>query len=564
MDTHKQTNELLVAFVLGELPVEKSSAVKAHLAECNHCARELKRLEAVLQSSENMSSLSADERLCESAKDRIFAAVSSQEKLKTIAWPNVGRVFGRRIIMTTSIAKIGIAAVVAVAMGLFGLLKLERAPSEKENVFSRFGLLAKACAAEEAFFVAKGIAHVKNEIIVYPGVKEQNASGQPGESPDYTWLPMCSLKADGRLGMDQLKLSVGTQTYAVIDESWHDSLTGYFVRLLKTSQKPIFANSYDGQFVYTASVGPDGTLQAVKEAVTRRFKLPRSAAEFLGIAIGLKSSLAKDGPTVQSVEQGTLSDGKAAHIYKVGTEDPNGELKSYWLFKVRDDDTTIAEKEFVLYGRPQLLIRRVLTESVKAPAIGWNLSEISGLNVTTEQSQVVSVTPDMVILNVTVQRMVKHAKFETYIFSAKPCWTSDVEITDFLDLGSLPRRAFILACRADDGRHVVLVQSPTYNKMLGARVKEGKLVYTAPNGFKVWGGGPEKWYSKILLQGAQASIKDPPADDRIGYVLESPAGTFPALAINGPVTDQELRSLIDSLIPAKEYLKSQVVESQKQ
>jgi len=89
------------------------------------------------------------------------------------------------------------------------------------------------------------------------------------------------------------------------------------------------------------------------------------------------------------------------------------------------------------------------------------------------------------------------------------------------------------------------------------------VVYTSPNGFKVWGGGPQKWFSQILLQSAQASIKDPPSEDRIGYVLESPSGTFPALAVNGPITDDELRKLVDSLMPAKEYLKAGQTSSDK-
>jgi hypothetical protein len=92
--------------------------------------------------------------------------------------------------------------------------------------------------------------------------------------------------------------------------------------------------------------------------------------------------------------------------------------------------------------------------------------------------------------------------------------------------------------------------------MLGSAVKAGTLAYTSPNGFKVWGGGPQKWYSQILLQSAQSFIKDKPSEDRIGYILESPAGTFPALAVNGPVTDEELHKLVDSLMPAKDYLKS--------
>jgi hypothetical protein len=162
----------------------------------------------------------------------------------------------------------------------------------------------------------------------------------------------------------------------------------------------------------------------------------------------------------------------------------------------------------------------------------------------------------MVVQNVSVRHMVDRARFETYIFSTKPAWTGAIKITDCIDPASAGGRMFIMTARAEDHRHLVLVQSPTYNMMLGQVVKAGQVVYTSPNGFKVWGGGPQKWYSQILLQSARSDIKDPPSEDRIGYVLESPAGTFPALAINGPVSDEELHKLIDSLMPAKEYLEA--------
>jgi hypothetical protein len=267
---------------------------------------------------------------------------------------------------------------------------------------------------------------------------------------------------------------------------------------------------------------------------------------------------------VQSATEGTLRDGKAAHVYQVGTPDPEGQLNTYWLFKVRDEDSTIAEKEFVMLGQPRLLIRRVLTEPVEAPAFSWNLEEAEAILAQPDAGQRASVTPDMVIPRVTVQHMVEHATFETYVFSIKPAWTSDVEITDCIDPASPGGRMFIMAARADDGRHLVLVQSPTYNKMLGNFVKTGQVVYTAPNGFKVWGGGPQKWYSKILLESARSSIKDAPSDDRIGYILESPAGTFPALAVNGPVTDEELHRLVDSLLPATQDLSGQTAGSKSQ
>jgi hypothetical protein len=87
-------------------------------------------------------------------------------------------------------------------------------------------------------------------------------------------------------------------------------------------------------------------------------------------------------------------------------------------------------------------------------------------------------------------------------------------------------------------------------------IGQGDLVYESPNGFKVVGGGRSKWMANILLQSAQYELKDPPSEDRIGFILQSPAGTYPTLAINGPVSDEELHHLVDNLMPAKEWLKA--------
>ena len=204
-------------------------------------------------------------------------------------------------------------------------------------------------------------------------------------------------------------------------------------------------------------------------------------------------------------------------------------------------------------GQVHISIRRVFAKPAERPDIGWDLAELSGLNTSGAQA---TVAADMVIPNVSVRHMVEKADFETYVFKTTPAWVKDPTIIDCIDPPSPGKRMFIYACRADDHRHLVLVQSPSYNMMMGQFARQGTLVYTSPNGFKVWGGGKDKWMAQILLQSAKAWIKDAPAEDRIGFILESPAGTFPTLAINGPVTDEELHILIDSLMPAKEYLKS--------
>ena len=96
-----------------------------------------------------------------------------------------------------------------------------------------------------------------------------------------------------------------------------------------------------------------------------------------------------------------------------------------------------------------------------------------------------------------------------------------------------------------------MIQSSTFNQSLGQVAKQGRLVYTSPNGFKVWSTAQDKWAANIALQSARSVILDPPAEDRSGYMLESPAGTFPMLAVNGALTETELRALIDDLVSAK-------------
>lgn len=531
----------LAGLALGELPEAQRSEVKAHVAECDRCRAELRQIEQLLDCAGRRKNLSADDSLNESARNRLFVAMHGEEKMETTARRGIRRAFAWRRIMTSSIAKLAVAAAIVVAVALFGLTRVS-APNGGS-------LLTTACAAEELLFAGKDIVHIQNEIIVYAGSSDL----PPGL--DFVWLPMCPVKPDGRLQVNQLKLAAAPESYVVTDHSWYDPATGRFSRILKAGDAVVFANSYDGQFVYDATLAPEGVVQVVKQAISGAFKPPQSPAEYLGIAPGLKTALAQDDAMVQSVEQGALHDGKPGHIYKMGMPDPNGQpTNSYWLFKVRDEDSTIAEKEFVLLGRPRLLVRRVLTESVQAPTVFWNLAEIEGTGA--KASPQVSITPDMVIPSVSVEHMVERAKFETYVFSTQPAWTGAIDLTDAMDPASPGGRMFAMAARAADGRHLVLVQSPTYNALLGKVVKQGQIVYTSPNGFKVWGGGPQKWYSGILLQSAQYVIKDPPSEDRIGYILESPAGTFPALAINGPVTDEELHRLVDSLTPAREYLSS--------
>jgi hypothetical protein len=531
--------ELMIEYIEGLLDESQKQAVSEHLKNCRTCQAEMNELTNIQERLVNNGKKITGSNLENKVMDNIVREQNA--RLKTAA--KAGSALNlRRKIMRSPITKIAAAAVIIISISLIGFFSLNR-----DNI-NDFSFLAKAFASEDALFTGKNIIHIENKIIVFAPTENSNGL-------DSTWLPMCSLKADGKFMYNQLKLPVYEKQYIVYDNSWYEPATGKFIRILKTDDKVVFANSYDGKIIYTSQTDSDGNLKLNKEAITEDFRPPLKPAEFLGMGAGLQSGLGQDTSMLRDISEGKLEDGSSAKIYKVGTPDPSGKLPAYWLFIVSDDDGTIAEEEYVISDEPRLSIRRILAETVLTAEYSWNLSEIEGSNVTADAGPQISITPDMVITDVSVQHMVERANFETYFFTVNPSWTEKIQIIDVIDPASPGGRMFIFASRANDGRHLVMVQSPSYNTMIGPLAKTGTLVYTSPNGFKVWGGGQSKWYAEILLNSAKFVIKDPPSDNRTGYILESPAGTFPALAINGPLSDEELHKLIDSLVPAKNYIK---------
>jgi len=512
--------------------------LQRHLEECPDCSREFEALRKTFEAVGPKHRVSASPDF----KERVMNAISTlPREARSAGLEDVRRTFWK--------PSWAFAAVVVLVLGVT-LWTRPRGPNEPSST-AGFALLQQAFASEADLFSGKGIVHLTNEIEVKPTADEALASAR--------WIPTCSVKADGSLRFDQLRLPAQTgQGYTLTDEAWYDTATGCFARVLRDEGKPIFANAYDGAFVYSLEAGPNGDLSVVKTPIANGFLAPKNPAEFLGIAAGFPSGIdEKDKSLVQEAGEGALKDGSEVRILRVGIQGTD----SYWNFKVRKDDNTIAEMEWLAGEEPLLAVRRVLTETVEAPGVSWNLAEIEDRVAGSEEASKPGITPDIVVPNVTLRHMVEKADFETYIFNPNPSWTNTREIVDILDLPSPPHRMFCIAYRADDGRHVVLVQSYSYNAMLGPLAKQGTVKYESPNGFKVWSGPKDKWGAQIALQSARAFIKDPPSEDRTGYFLESPAGTFPALAVNGQMSDEELHSLVDSLVPAREIQDDKVGES---
>jgi hypothetical protein len=533
----QECQDFLDNLLVAEPAAAERAALAEHLENCPDCAGQYARARQALAAI----SLTAEFPLSHNFKERIMDAISAAR-----VFPVVPAAIPVRRIRQWKITAAALAAAVALLLAAAPLLHPRPGQSGHKG-FSAFGLLAEACAAEETLFTGNQLVHLVNEIIVAPVADAALAQMR--------WLPLMSLEATGKPRFNQLALpaEVG-KGYTVEDQSWYDPATGRFVRVLTSGGRPIFANSYDSTNVYILETPAAGPARVVKHPIAKDFRAPKSAAEFLGIAAGLRSGLdAKDESLARDAGKTTLSDGAEARVVKLAFPSTGEKeaMDAYWLVTIRASNNTLEREEWFVQGKSMLVIRRGKTEPGQGPSMGWDLAGIAKQAAGTATTPRPTVMFGMVIPDISVAEMVKKADFKTYVFSKAPSWAGDRQITDILDVASPPHRMFLTAYRAKDGRHVVFLQSYSYNQMLGPMVKMGKVVYTSPSGVKVWSGPRDEWLAKILLQSSRASIKDPPGKDLTGYLLETPAGTFSALAVNGKISKEELHSLIDSLAPAK-------------
>ncbi|MGB7581309.1 MAG: hypothetical protein WBL85_02520 [Sedimentisphaerales bacterium] len=479
----------------------------------------------------------------------------------------------RAIMQNRSMRLIAAAAVIAVV----GIASWAIFHHDVTAPITSLELLAKAQAAEKSLFAKTGIVHLVSEITVYPtsnkGAELIEKLGDTKKSAEevnkinheilgqwmVTWLPISSLQANGWTGTNRIKLSEGSQqAYTIQDDSWYDSATGRFARVMETDGNIIFANSYDGSFVYQSESMDNGTIKVKSEAVTANFKAPDNPAEFLGLTAGVQQCLDEKclRQPVQAVTNDVLADGTKVTVYKAGFTSYTGELNTYYLFKVRQSDEIVAEIDYITNGKPQVIVRRVLSESVEKPEFSWNLGELSNKELAGQTPSAVTVASDAAIPNISVRDMVERSSFETHIFATDPNWTQQRIIVDVLDTMSAPKRMFVIIYKAQDNRHVILAQSETHNKFMASMNKQieasGKTVEKTvyPNGYKVWANaGSVAWWTDLTLRSSGIE----PAANRSGYIVESPSGTILIIAVNGQLTKEELDGLTNSLIPAKDY-----------
>jgi hypothetical protein len=438
-------------------------------------------------------------------------------------------------------------------------------------------LLSRASAAEQTlFYDTGGIIHIANEIILYP-----DSAHDTGELLDeleadttldknlafikswlsYRWIPIYLLSANGHPYEHKLELAEpANEAVTISDLAWYDPATGCFARVLKTGDRILCANAYDGEFVYMTTKGPGGLLRIEQEVVSSEFQVPENPADFLGIAAGIKGTVpGKHYPPIQNVTTVTLEDGTPVRTYKLGFTDPWGKVETYFLFRFSTDTDIIDEIECIVEGKTTRVHRRVVAETVDNTELSWNLSELSA-----DLTDKVSIKADAgkAAHAVTIRQMAERATSDVFIFSKEPSWTIERTIYDLPDETSTPARSFAATYRAKDGRDIVLCQGESFNRYFTAifgKIQElGEKVswaYESENGFKVVyqnDRNTELWWTEFALKSSGFE----PRENRVGFILTSPANTFLVMAINGPVSKQEMQELVDSLIPTVEYVDS--------
>lgn len=521
--------------------------VAEHLAGCDECAREqalaLETLEAITPRAVAVASPRLKERIRAAIPDTAF-----EEAPVAVPHPLAAR---RRRTAVRTVLAIALAAAVLLALTLFPLGP-ELAPSPKGDAFS---LLAQASAAEARLFAADDIVALVSEIVVDPVADPALAEGR--------WLPLISIGADGQPRFHQLKLGTepGKAGYAIRDESWYDPKTHRFAHVLTLTGRPLFANAYDGRSVRLLELDEQGRPRMKDEPVTPAFEPPKDPGHFLGIiGVALGGSL-KEGELgrpdlVRDEGPIKLADGSPAHVLRMTfseSEAGTGTPDAYSRAFIRDADHRVESLEFFIAGKKVYTIRRGEAAGPREPRYGWDLA---GLRPAVEKGKAgpklpVQTLADMFRFDVSADDMAKRADYPVYLFARDPGWTTRRQIVDMLDVATPPHRMFAAVYPAKDKRHVVLMQAHTFNANMGPLARASKLLYTSPAGVKVWSTRHDRSMARLLLSSIGSTnliFSDKPAEDCTGYLLETPEGTFPALAVNGVLTDAELHGLLDSLV----------------
>ncbi|MCF7974875.1 MAG: hypothetical protein K9N55_13735 [Phycisphaerae bacterium] len=521
-----------------------------------------KRIEQLLEQTYRQ----ADER---SAMDeRILNEASTIMKQAHQANRPVSTVSVWRRIMRHPITKA--AAVLTLCTGLIWMSW--QSPSSHSNetasTLSFFKLITTACAAEQGLFAGDTVVHITHEITLYPNPDASDVPAQLKELvrsnfqldknetfwrawfTSYAQLPIHTLKPDGRLGWHLLELSEATDQACIVQEHvWYDPDTGCFARLFKQADLILLAVGFDGEALYSAQADEDGKLKILRDPITESFRLPDNPAEYLGIATTFQDTVdMMNLPPVEARARSPLTDGHEADVYTLRWPDTDASH----VFTVDAQTRRIEQIESYVKQTRVQQVRRISSDTAESLECSWHLTELAGQS-TSHPSDAVMIEGSVTI---TPQQMVNRSDIDMFVFGRRPDLIEDQTITETLDKASPLGRIFTVFGQTGHGLDAVLIQGPTVHQYIESAfsmAQKAAFRWTPTlftnNRFKVRNTGygrSQQWWAGLAFKSYGVEV----AQACSTYVLESPLNTNLVLCVNGQVTDQELKALIGTLVPA--------------
>ncbi len=350
--------------------------------------------------------------------------------------------------------------------------------------------------------------------------------------------------------------SVGRQH----DELWFDNTNKRFKRIFSIDGYTVYACAYDGETLEMHKRDSEKKLNVSVHNVGPSFATSEISSRFLGGSPGGRMNFAKVNAR-ELDEIYTFSDGANAHSIKVTMKLPVPILQemtdTYWIFRINETTGFLQEMEFIIHGDTVMTVRNVSDKYIDNSYNNWMLSDDARGAASSSYTWGAYVLDDMVLTDVSLEHMAEKADFENYAFSGNPYWVRSQTIVDLLDIVHPPKRMFLTVCESNDGRDMLLVQSPFLASGLGKMKKMGKVTYESPDGYMFWHGFAYKWVAKIFFSSTKSILDSKSKGPDNGYYIETPSATCLFLAVKGKLEANDIAYLSSLLKPTSEIIAGQ-------
>jgi hypothetical protein len=509
-----------------------------HLDQCPQCSRQRDIALATLARLQPSQTLSASQEL----KERIMS------KAPVATMPVVSR--PTKAIRLPRVWRLALATAAVVIFGLSVPFVSNLLRPSGSGGYSALDLYGRVWAAENARLSGDQVVHVTSRIDVLPVADVEMAEAR--------WLPLVSLDAHGQPRFHQLRLAAAPgQAYSVQVNMWFDSREHRFARVVQRDGALVYADSFDGQSLFTAEPDAQGRIAVTPAPVEREFVAPKDMAALSGLLGAMPPpTTANDNVHVTRAGSTTLGDGSSAYLLDVRPARliPGVKDETHLRLTVREDEHTVVRSEFYFNDTPAFRIELQAVKQGEDVAVGWNLARLGAFAPQVAPAQATlgsghrslfQVLKDAVVLDVSVEKMIASLSFEPYVFSENPVWTKERKI-------AIVMRGVLIAYVADDGRHVVLAQLGHPQR---PKTDADRLIHTSPSGVRVWSTSDAKRNAMIAFVSTQSMTGAQPAGDCTAYMVEVPGDLRLILAVNGTPREGEIEGLADHLVPARQLVK---------